>query len=89
MTMNSIYSEKEILGDALATAKLSTDNYNMFSNECAHENVRSTMMRILNEEHDIQNEVFHMMSSKGYYPTPAAEDKKIMEAKQKYQSCCK
>ena len=87
--MNTQYTEKEILGDALATAKFSTDNYNTFSNECAHENVRSTMMRILNDEHEIQNDVFHMMASKGYYPTPAAEEKKIMEAKQKFQSCVK
>ena len=87
--MNTQYTEKEILGDALATAKFSTDNYNTFSNECAHENVRSTMMRILNDEHEIQNDVFHMMASKGYYPTPAAEEKKIMEAKQKFQCCVK
>lgn len=87
--MNVPYSEKEILGDALATAKYSTDNYNTFSNECAHENVRSTMMRILNEEHDIQNEVFHMMASKGYYPTPAADEQKITAAKQQFQSCYK
>ena len=87
--MNSPYTEKEILSDGLSTAKYSTDNYNMFSNECAHENVRATMMRILNDEHEIQNEVFHMMSSKGYYPTPAAEEKKIMETKQRFQNCCK
>ncbi|MDD3278291.1 MAG: spore coat protein [Lachnospiraceae bacterium] len=80
------YTEKEILGDALATAKFSTDNYNTFSNECAHENVRSTMMTILNEEHDIQDEIFHMMSSKGYYPTPAAEESKITETKQKHKA---
>ncbi|MDD2958201.1 MAG: spore coat protein [Lachnospiraceae bacterium] len=87
--MNTVYSEKEILGDALATAKFSTDNYNTFSNECAHENVRAAMMQILNDEHDIQNEVFHMMSAKGFYPTPAAEEKKITEARQKYQAGCK
>lgn len=80
------YTEKEILGDALATAKFSTDNYNTFSNECAHENVRSTMMKILNEEHDIQNDVFKMMSAKGYYPTPAAEESKVTQAKQKYKA---
>lgn len=87
--MNTPYTEKEILGDALATAKFSTDNYNTFSNECAHEHVRSAMMRILNDEHEIQNEVFHMMAAKGFYPTPAAEEKKITEARQKYQSCVK
>ncbi|MDD3218510.1 MAG: spore coat protein [Lachnospiraceae bacterium] len=83
---NTAYSDKEILGDALATAKFSTDNYNTFSNECAHENVRSTMMNILNDEHSIQNDVFHMMSSKGYYPTPPADESKVSEAKQRYQS---
>lgn len=87
--MNVSYTEKEILGDALATAKYSTDNYNTFSNECAHENVRSTLIRILNEEHDIQNHVFHMMAAKGFYPVPAADEKKIMEAKQQFQSCYK
>lgn len=80
------YSEKEILGDALAAAKFSTGNYNTFANECAHEAVRSTMMKILNEEHEIQNDVFQMMSEKGYYPTPAADQKKVEDAKQKYQA---
>lgn len=80
------YSEKEILGDALAAAKFSTSNYNTFSNECAHEEVRSTMMKILNEEHDIQNNVFQMMSEKGYYPTPAADRTKISDAKKKYEA---
>lgn len=86
--MNSSFTEKQILTDALNIQKYSTDNFNMFSNECAHESVRSTVMRILNDEHDIQNEVFHMMSTKGYYPTPAAEEKKIMETRQRYQNCC-
>lgn len=80
------YNEKEILGDALAAAKFSTGNYNTFSNECAHEDVRSTMMQILNEEHQIQNDVFQMMSAKGYYPTPAADQTKIADAKKKYES---
>ncbi len=87
--MKAPYTEKEILSDGLAIAKYSTDNYNLFSNECAHENVRSTMMRILNEEHDIQDEVFHIMSAKGFYPTPAAEEKKIQETRQRFMSGCK
>lgn len=84
-----MYTDKEILGDGLTTAKASTANYNMFSNECVHENVRAKMLDILNKEHDIQDEVFHMMSSKGYYPTPAAEEKKVQEAKQKFSQSCK
>ena len=80
------FTEKEILGDGFATAKYATDNYNLFSNECAHENVRSVMMKILNDEHNIQDQIFRMMSQKGFYPTPPAEEKKISEAKQTFQS---
>lgn len=86
--MSQTYSEKEIYGDALSTAKATTGNYNTFSNECAHEDVRNTMLHILADEHDIQDDIFHMMSERGYYPTPAAESKKIEETKQRYRSCC-
>lgn len=84
--MEQIYSEKEILADALITEKTSTTNYNTFSNECVHENVRNVMLNLLNQEHEIQDDVFKMMHEKGFYPTPAADDKKIQETKSKYAS---
>lgn len=87
--MQETYTEKEILGDGLATQKASTDNYNMFSNECVHSDVRNVMLHILEEEHSIQQDVFEMMHSKGFYPTPEAESKKIEEARQKYAKCVK
>ncbi|MDD7402394.1 MAG: spore coat protein [Butyribacter sp.] len=84
--MDTSFTEKEILRDGLETAKHSTEHYNTFSNECTHENVRNAMLHILAEEHDIQDDIFHMTSAKGYYPTPAAEEKKVMETRQKFQS---
>jgi len=81
-----IYTDKEVLGDALTAEKTSTSNYNMYSNECVHGNVRDVMLNILEKEHDIQNEVFNMLHTRGLYPTPEAETKKIQEAKEKY-SC--
>lgn len=84
-----MYSEKEILHDALTTAKLATTNYNTFSNECSHENVRNSMLNILADEHDIQDDVFHLTSAKGYYPTPAAEQRKVSETQQKYRDALK
>jgi spore coat protein CotF len=84
--MNQIFTDKEILGDGLAAQKASTSNYNLFSNECSHENVRNSMLHILAEEHDIQDDVFHMMSQRGFYPTPSAEAKKVKEARQRFES---
>lgn len=81
--------EKDILGDALSTQKHCTDNYNTFSNECVHEDLRNTMLDILAEEHSMQQEVFCSMHERGYYPTPDAQQNKIDEAKQKFSASFK
>ena len=83
--MNDIYTEKEILGDALNTEKNSTNLYNMSVNECVHDNLRSTIMDLLKKEHEIQVDVFNQMHTMGFYPTPAAEGKKIQEARTKFE----
>ena len=35
-----IYTDKEILADALTAEKAATNNYNAFANECVHDSVR-------------------------------------------------
>ena len=87
--MPGIYTEKEIYGDALAAQKASTSQFNMAANECTHEDVRQTMMKILNQEHEIQKDVFDWMHAAGYYPTAAKKKKKVAEAKQKFSQCAK
>lgn len=83
--MQSIYTEKEILGDALNTEKNATNLYNLGANECVHDGLRSTIMSLLNKEHEIQVDVFNQMHTMGYYPTPAADMKKVQEAKSKFE----
>ena len=87
--MQPLYSDKEVLADALTAQKTSTNNFNTFSNECVHEEVRSELLHILDQEHSIQNEVFEIMHTKGYYPTPEAQKQKVDEAKQKFQASVK
>ena len=89
LSMPGIYTEKEIYGDALSAQKACTSQFNLAANECTHEDVRQTMMKILNQEHEIQKSVFDDMHAAGFYPTPAAEDKKVQEAKQKFSQCAK
>lgn len=87
--MQGIYTEKEILGDALSTQKATTELFNQSANECVHEDLRETLLDILEEEHEIQQDVFNMMHSQGLYPTPDAEEKKVMQLKQQYSQCVK
>ena len=83
------YSEKEILADALASEKTATDHYNTFANECVHDRVRNAILKCLEEEHEIQKNVFDEMNSRGYYPTPAADSTKLDQVKQKFGQCVK
>ena len=85
----SCYTEKEILGDALATQKNATNLFNTCSNECVHEGLRSTMLDILAEEHTMQQNVFCSMHERGFYPTPDAPQNKIDDTKQKFSSSFK
>ena len=78
------YTDKEVLADGLYSQKGATDLYDKAANECVHLEVRNTVRNILDEEHDIQEEIFDIMHDKGFYPTPAAEEKKIQDAKQKF-----
>ena len=87
--MQEIYTEKEILGDALSSQKATTALFITSANECVHEDVRQTILNILNEEHEIQQDVFNMMHAEGYYPTPDADTKKVQQLKQQYSQCAK
>ena len=49
----------------------------------------NAMLRCLEQEHDIQQDLFEMMHAKGYYPTPAADEKKIQNTIQTFSQCVK
>lgn len=78
------YTDKEVLADGLSAQKATTSLFNMSANECVHDDVRNTLLRILEEEHKMQVEVFNLMHQRGFYQTPAAEEKKVENAKQKF-----
>ncbi len=82
---NSI-TEKDMMYDVLSSQKFITDTYNTFTNECASANTRDEFMKLLQEEHQIQADVFDTMKQRGWYQTSNAEQQKIQQAKQKFQS---
>ena len=83
------FTDKEILADGLSTQHSATEKFNTFANECVHDNLRGTIMNILEQEHNISTDVFNMMHQRGMYETPPAEAKKVMEAQQKFSQSVK
>ena len=78
------FKDKDILKDLLGTQKYTTSNYNSALLESATPAVKTCFHSILEEEHELQQKIFNIMHTKGLYPTPSAEEKKVSEAKQTY-----
>ena len=57
MPVNGNFSDKDRLADALNIQKYATGHYNEFACEAATPEVRTCVMNILNEEHQLQQEL--------------------------------
>lgn len=86
MDMQTKFGDKDILTDALSSQKFVTGGYNTSVNECATPALRNDFLNILNEEHQMQSEIFTEMQTRGWYPTEAADQNKINQVKQKYMN---
>ena len=73
--------EKNLLSDALQSQKFCTSMYNMAAGECDDPQLRQTLMNLLDEEHKIQNDIFTIMKTQGFYPIKQATNQQVMEAR--------
>ena len=79
-----LLTEKEILQDCLSSQKHAAATYNAFAGECVNEQLRTTMLSILDEEHKMQADIFSCMQSNGWYQVEQADRQKVQQAKQKF-----
>lgn len=85
MNLNqSQYDDKQMISDALYSQKQMTENYNTFTNECAKPQTRDIFLNILNEEHQIQADLFDEMCKRGWYAAKNADPEQIQQARQKF-----
>lgn len=82
--LNAQFGDREIMNDALSSQKFIAEGYNTGATECACPQLMSVMMNILNEEHQMQHELFTEMQNRGWYVTTPAEQQKVQQAKQKF-----
>lgn len=70
-------NDQIIITNALTTQKHLTAMYNTAAGECAHNQLRCTMMDLWKDEHEIQNDLFTDMNSRGWYPVQQAQQQEI------------
>lgn len=78
--------EKAIFQDILASEKILADAYNLSAGECATLAVRDGFISLLNEEHQLQADVFSELQKRGWYPVQQAQQQQINRIKQKYSN---
>lgn len=76
--------DKEMMDDVLSGQKMITSIYNTFSNECTNDALRTDMLTILREEHNMQADVFNEMKKRGWYAPADADASAVQQAKAKY-----
>ncbi|MBE6811987.1 MAG: spore coat protein [Ruminococcaceae bacterium] len=76
--------DKEMMSDVLSGQKMIASIYNTFSNECTNDALRTDMLTILREEHNMQADVFNEMKKRGWYAPANAEQTAVQQAKTKY-----
>lgn len=86
MAQTPSFGDRERMDDVLSSQKFMTEGYNIFANECATPALKSEFMNLLTEEHQIQHEIFTEMQKRGWYQTEQADQNKINQTKQKFQS---
>ena len=74
------FSDKEQITDLLSAEKFLAGSYNTFLLECATPEMIRCLSALLSDTHTMQEQVFHTMQGRGWYPTPKAEDAKIATA---------
>lgn len=80
------FDDRAQILDLLNSQKHMTDVYNTFLNECETPALKNCFSNILNDEHEMQNEIFTDMQSRGWYQTKAAETSKVDKAVKKFSA---
>ena len=83
---NNTFAEKEQITDLLSAEKFLAGNYNSFLLESATPEMVRCFSTLLNDTHNMQQNLFQEMQTRGWYSVTKAEDTKINQAKQKFSA---
>lgn len=85
-TQTPIMTDKDYLSEFLDTQKQLTANYNYYAGECVNTELRSSMLALLDEEHDIQSDIFNQMHARGWYQVKGADPAEVTTVKTKFST---
>ena len=73
-------NDQEMLTDLLSSEKKLTGNYDTFASECVSTQLRDEFLKIFNQGHQNQTQLFKEAQTRGWYQVEQAEATKIQQA---------
>ena len=79
-----MFTDKEIIDDALHSEKQMISSYGTFLAEATCQNLRSELTKIINDKQQLQYQIYDTMVQKGWYPSKKAKLNEVQSAAQKF-----
>jgi spore coat protein CotF len=78
--------DKTIVDDCLSTQKFLASTQNTYAGEASSNELRSDLLNILNEEQQLQAQLFQAASQRGWYSPKRANEQEIAQVQSKFRS---
>ena len=79
-------NDQERLTDFLCSEKKMSANYDAYAAECVSTNLRDDYLKIFNQGHMTQTDLFKLAQAKGWYQVEQAPAKKVSQAYTKFSN---
>ena len=79
-------NDQERITDFLCSEKKMSANYDAFASECVNVSLRDDFLKIFNQGHQTQTELFRLAQSKGWYQVEQAPESKVSQAYTKFSN---
>ena len=77
-------NDQERLTDFLCSEKKMSANYDAYAAECVSTNLRDDYLKIFNQGHMTQTDLFKLAQAKGWYQVEQAPQNKVSQAYNKF-----
>ena len=79
-------NDQERLTDFLCSEKKMSANYDAYAAECVSTNLRDDYLKIFNQGHMTQTDLFKLAQAKGWYQVEQAPQNKVSQAYTKFSN---
>lgn len=79
-------TERDIVEDSISTQKFLAGTVNTYANEATSDELRTDLLNVLQEDHQLQAKFFQAASQRGWYDVKRANDQEISQAQSKYRN---